>query len=193
MTDSGATSGLRRALRWLDRGTEWFEAAVLSGGVLAMAAVTICNVIGRNVFGRSLAFADEVNQALLVLITFVGVGYGVRRARHIRMSALYDQLTGRARKALMTIMAAGTAALLLALAWFAAQYAWHAYTVGSVTPSLRIPLFLIYLWAPVGLVLGALQYLLAVWRNLVSADTWLSYSERDEYKTVGESGSSGAL
>lgn len=193
MNEGRLASGLRRALRWLDRGTEWFEAAVLSGGVLAMAVVTIGNVIGRNVFGRSLAFADEVNQALLVLITFVGVGYGVRRARHIRMSALYDQLTGRARKALMTIMAAGTAALLLALAWFAAQYAWHAYTVGSVTPSLRIPLFLIYLWAPVGLVLGALQYLLAVWRNLVSADTWLSYSERDEYKTVGESGSSGAL
>jgi hypothetical protein len=45
----------------------------------------------------------------------------------------------------------------------------------------------------VGLALGALQYLMTVWRNLTGRDTWLSFSERDEYESVGESGSSAAL
>lgn len=186
-------SSLLRILGSLDRGIAWFEAAVLSGGVMAMAVVSIANVAGRNLFGHSLAFADEVNQALLVLITFIGIGYGVRRARHIRMSALYDQLTGKVRKTLMVFIALATAALLFALAWFAAQYAWHIYHLGSVTPALRMPLYVVYLWVPVGLTLGAIQYLLAVWRNLTSEETWLSFTERDEYKSVGESGSSKAL
>lgn len=193
MNQARPVSTVRKALGLLDRGIAAFEAAVLSGGVLAMALVTIANVIGRNVFGRSLAFADEVNQALLVLITFVGIGYAARRARHIRMSALYDQLRGRLRKVLMVLTSAGTAALLFVLAWFAVQYAWHIHELGSVTPALRIPLYLVYLWVPIGLALGGIQYVLAVWRNLTSSETWLSFSERDEYKSVGESGSSGAL
>lgn len=184
---------ISRIFKAVDDAAARFEAAVLSSGILAMAAVSIANVLGRNLFGRSLPFADEVNQALLVLITFIGVGYAARQARHIRMSAIYDLLGGRTRKLLMVTMAAVTAALLLALAWFGAQYAWHIYQLGSVTPALRIPLYLIYCWVPVGFALGALRYLLTVWRNLTSRDTWLSFSERDEYEPVGESGSSGAL
>lgn len=193
MSDQPRATGVRRALSLLDAGIARFEAAVLSGGVLAMALVTIANVTGRNVFGHSLAFADEVNQALLVLITFVGIGYAARNARHIRMSAVYDQLGGRARKALIVLISVGTCALLSALAWFGAQYAWQVYELGGVTPALRMPLYLVYAWVPVGLALGAVQYALAAWRNLTSSDTWLSYSERDEYKSVGESGASGAL
>jgi len=177
----------------LDRGIVWFEAAVLSGGVLAMAAVSIANVVGRELLGNSLAFADELNQAVMVLITFIGIGFGVRRARHIRMSALYDQLSGRARKILVVVISLATAMLLLALAWFAVQYALHVWQSGSVTPALRIPLYTIYLWVPVGFTLGAIQYLLAVWRNLTDDDTWLSFTERDEYEAPGDSGSTGAF
>lgn len=184
---------LPRVFKAIDNGVAWFEAAVLSVGILAMAAVSIVNVLGRNLLGQSLPFADELSQSLLVLITFIGVGYAARQARHIRMSAIYDLLGGRVRKFLMVTIAAATAALLSALAWFGAQYAWHIYELGSVTPALRIPLYLIYLWVPVGLALGALQYLLTVWRNLTSRQTWLSFSERDEYEPVGESGSSEVL
>lgn len=182
-----------RALTAVDRVIVWFEAAVLSGGVLAMAAVSIANVVGRELLGSSLTFADEVNQAIMVMITFVGIGFGVRRARHIRMSALYDQLGGRARKILLVVISLGTAMLLLALAWFAVQYAMHVWRAGSVTPALRMPLYVVYCWAPVGFTLGAIQYLLAVWRNLTDDDIWLSFTERDEYQAPGDSGGTGAL
>lgn len=182
-----------RILKAIDNAVAWFEAAVLSVGVMAMAVVSIANVLGRNVLGHTLTYADEVSQALLVLITFIGVGYAARQARHIRMSAIYDMLGGKVRKTLWVVIALATAALLMALAWFGAQYAWHIYQLGSVTPALRMPLYLIYCWVPVGLSLGALQYLLTVWRNLTTEGTWLSFSEPDEYEPLGESGSSGAL
>lgn len=186
-------SPVLKTLTALDKGIVWFEAAILSGGVLAMAVVSIANVVGRELLGNSLTFADEVNQAIMVLITFIGIGFGVRRARHIRMSALYDQLGGRVRKTILVIISLCTALLLLALAWFGLQYALHVWRMGSVTPALRMPLYLVYLWVPVGLTLGAIQYLLAVWRNLTDEDTWLSFTERDEYEAPGESGSTGAF
>jgi TRAP-type C4-dicarboxylate transport system permease small subunit len=168
----------------LDGGIAWIERFVLAGGILMMAAVSIANVIGRNFFDHSLAFAEEINQLLTILITFLGLGYGVRHGRHIRMSAFYDQLQGWARKALMVVICLVTGVLLLAMAWYAVGYVRDAEGVGSVTPALRIPLYLIYLWVPIGLALGGVQFLLAVVRNLTTPGVHLSFQEEEKYEEV---------
>jgi len=171
-------------LRWLvalDRAIEALEATVLVSSILLMAAMTIANVIGRDVFDHSLIFADEVNQILIILTTFLGIGYAVRHGRHIRMSAFHDQLQGRPRKVLMVIVSVATSALMFLLAWYALGYVDKTHQIGSVTPAMQIPLYLIYLWVPVGFVLGGIQYALAALRNLVSEDVWLSFSKKDEY------------
>ncbi len=162
------------ALKSLDRGIEQMEKLVLAGSVLLMAGVNIANVFGRNFLGQTLASAEELNQILMVLITFMGIGYGVRHARHIRMSALHEQLPGPWRKGLHMVICAGTALLLAALAYHATRYVGEVRTLGSVTPALQIPLYLIYLWVPVGLGLGVLQYGLALLGNLMAPGTYLS-------------------
>lgn len=172
----------------LDRWVERLEKFVLITGVLAMAALNIANVISRTLLNNSLTFAEEINQGLIVLVTFIGIGYGVRCGRHIRMSAFYDQLAGRARKALMMMICAGTAILLFLLAGFACMHIWNLYQSGSVTSALRIPLFLLQICVPIGLALGGVQYVLAFIRNLVSEGTWLSFTEPDTYHHTGQGG-----
>ncbi len=174
-------SRLIRILRRADAVVETIERLVLTGGILLMAAITIANVIARNLFLHSLSFADEINQLLIVLITFIGIGYGVRHARHIRMAALHDQLGPKGRKALVLLVSIGTAALLLALSWYALRYVGRMQTLGSVTPALQIPLWLIYAWAPLGFLIGAIQYILAAARNLMSEEVYLSFTRKDEY------------
>ena len=169
----------------LDRWVEAFEALVLIFAILAMAALSIANVIGRNLFDHSLSFVTELNQALIVLITFVGIGYGVRHARHIRMSALYDQLHGWPRKALLVLSHFGTAVLLLALAWYAVQYVEQNARIGRVTPALQIPLYWVYMWVPVGLAMGALQYLLAGFTNLLRPGIHLARHLPEHYDEPG--------
>lgn len=154
------------ALRALDRALLRIEEAILGAGILGIAGVSIVNVFARNLFGGSLPFAEEVDQALMVWITFAGVGLGARRARHIRMAAFYDQLRGRARKVAWMAIAAGTAALLFVLAWLALRYVSTAYEIGGVTPALRVPLWIAYSVVPAGLALGGLEYALAFVRNL---------------------------
>lgn len=172
----------RALLVALERVNGWLEAlerAVLSGGVLLMAMTGVANVVGRNLFGESVASAEELNQILMVLITFLGIGYGVRHARHIRMSAVYEQLGLRHRKTLLVASSAGTAALLFAMAYFGARYAADVRGIGSVTPVLQLPLWTIYVCVPAGLCLGALQYILAAVRNLTSPGLHLSYQRRE--------------
>jgi TRAP-type C4-dicarboxylate transport system permease small subunit len=131
-------TGPMAALTAIDRGIEIFEKYVLSYGVMIMAVVTIANVFGRNVFQQSLYFAEEMNQFLIVLITWVGLGYASRKGRHIRM----------------------------------------------------VPVWLTYIWVPVGFVITGIQYVLAVVRNLREEEVFISYTEVDAYDegdpTVGQ-------
>jgi len=179
---------IERILSATDRSIAFIERVVLAAGVLGMTTTSVANVVMRNVFDSSLAFAGEINMAFIVMVTFIGVGYAAREGRHIRMTALYDQFGRRARKALMIIMAAVTAALLFALAVYAARYATGTWRIGSVTPALRIPLALIYAFAPIGLALGGVQYVLTVIRNLLEKEVYVSFTQVDEYRdTPGES------
>lgn len=165
----------------LDRGVARLESFILAYGVLAMFVNTISNVIGRFVFGQSLYFTEELNQFLIVLVTFVGLGYATRNGRHIRMSAFYDTLGDRPRKLLMIAISLSTGCIMLWLGWLSVGYIHSVATSGKVTSALRVPLYLTYLWVPLGFFITGLQYMLAVLRNLQSPGIWLSWQQIDEY------------
>lgn len=171
-----------RILQAVDTGIAWLEKAALGIGVLGMTSVSIANVFMRNVMGQSLTFANELNQALIILVTFLGVGFAARQGRHIRMTAIFDQLGRLPRKITMMVIAASTAALLFTLAWYSLDYALQTRNTGGVTPSLQVPLWTIYAVAPIGLTMGGIQYVMTLLRNLVSHDVYISFTHTDEYE-----------
>jgi len=162
------------------------EEVLLATAILAIAGLTIVNVISRSVFGASLASTEELCQFLIVLVTFVGLSYGAGKGRHIRMTALYDQFGEENRKRMMVVIAGSTAILLLYLAWLALDYVLVVRRLGSVSPVLQVPLYLVYLTAPVGLVLAGTQYLFATLQNIRRKGVYLSYDTKDEYLEPGE-------
>ncbi len=116
-------SGLRHGFNWLDDGLAWFERSALVACILAMAAISMANVISRNTLGSSILFANDVTQILLVIVTFMGIGIGAREARHIRVSAIHDLLPKTARKVLLVFVSFTTSLLLFALAGYGWDYA----------------------------------------------------------------------
>lgn len=151
------------------------EEFVLSGGILVIALLTVANVFCRTFLGFSLAFAEEVSQFLIVLITFVGLSYGAAQGRHIRMTALYDELPEKPKKTLTIFISLATSVLLFYLAYYAFSYSQTVATLGTVSPVLQVPLRWVYLSAPLGLSLAALQYLLATIKNLTAEEIYLAY------------------
>lgn len=179
--DSQYDSGLPGPLGHVDAAIARLEAVLLAAGVLLMALNTVANVVGRYVFGQSLYFSEEVNQALIVLITFAGISYAARHGRHIRMSAFFDALPPKGRRFGMAVIAALTGALMLLLAWFALSYVMTQAGRGRVLPALQIPNWWILVWAPLGFFLTGVQYLLTALKNLTDDGIWLSTSTRDGY------------
>lgn len=172
-----------KLLKKLDAAIAGFEKLVLAWGILLMAINSIANVFGRYLFNQSLYFSEELNQFLIVLVTFVGLGYAARKGRHIRMSAVYDQLPDRWRKALMIVICALTAAIMFLLAYYAVSYLAIVADLQKVTPALQIPLYLTYLWVPVGFAITGVQYVLTIVQNLRKPDVYISFEEIDRYDT----------
>lgn len=168
----------------LDSGLDRAEALVIGGTMMVMAISTIANVIGRYVFSQSLYFSEELNEILMVLVTFVGLSYVTRRGRHIRMSAVYDQLPPRGRKIAMIAITLTTGVTMFVLAWYAAQYTLRVQGRGQVTPALQLPLWTVYIWVVVGFVAAGIQYLLAALRNfnLSEPAVYVSATEIDSYE-----------
>lgn len=169
---------IRRCFHWL----QIFEEAVLSTSVLGLAALTIMNVFSRAFFSRSLAFAQEISQFLIIIICFAGLSYATSQGRHIRMTAIYDQLSARGRKVMMVLIAGFTATLLLVLGVYSVHYVRTVYQLGGISPALGIPYYLVYLAAPAGLFLASLQYLLIVVKNLTSPGVWNALEKPDDYE-----------
>lgn len=180
----GRPSALLRALLLFDRTLGVIERFIVAGSILFMAFLMSAHVVGNILFGQGIAGTYEITEMLIVVITFVGVGYAARHARHISMSAIYDQLGGRARKALLIVICLGTAVLMFYFSYKSIEYVMAIQDRGRTSASLQIPLWIIYLALPIGFVLAGIQYVLTVIRNLTSPGIWRSLTEQESYNEV---------
>ena len=163
---------------------EWFEVASLCIGVFLMAALLIANVIARTFF-TGIYFVEEVSQFLVLFTTFVGVSYAVRRARHIRMGALFDLLPRGGRKFMIFLICGVSAATMFLMAYYSLRYMNSSRLMGHHTPSLRLPYWLFLIVVPVGFVSAGVQYIRTIYKNIVETEVWLSPDQQGEYAEEG--------
>lgn len=179
-------SSLPGFLGVIDTTISRIESFFLASGVLLMALNTVSNVVGRFVFQSSIFFSEELNQFLIILVTFVGISEAARMGRHIRMSAFTDMLGPRASKVMMIIITLGTASLLFLLAWYSLDYVSSLITSNRLTPALRIPYYLTVLIVPFGLCVTGIQFVLAALTNILKPGTHLSYQVEDKFDDADE-------
>ena len=188
MTDGGDDSidrhesSLPGILGVIDTTISRIESFFLATGVLLMTLNTVSNVVGRFVFQQSLFFSEELNRILIILITFAGISYAARHGRHIRMSAIYDALPGKARKSLMIGIALITAVFMFGLCYYATTYIMTQFSRGRVLPALQIPVWITLVWVPIGFFMTGVQYTLTAVKNIASRDIYLSTSVLEGYE-----------
>ncbi|MFC0269539.1 TRAP transporter small permease [Kushneria aurantia] len=182
--DKRRTGGLLKSLLALDRLLGVVERTLIGGAILFMAFLMSAHVVGNIFFGQGIAGTYEITEMLIVVITFIGVGYGARHARHISMSAFYEQLRGRARKTLLIVICLGTALLMFYFCYKSIEYVMALHRRGRTSASLQIHLWMVYTALPVGFTLAGIQYVLTALRNLLSPGVWRSLTEREEHSEV---------
>lgn len=179
---------LRKTLYWgnrigglLGKMLNAVEVTIIVGSVSAMALLLIANVIARTFF-TSIYFAEELSELLVILVTFAGVSYSVRKAMHIRMGAFLDAMPPKWEKACIILISSVSALVMAIMAWFAWQYLANAMARGHTSPALRIPKWTFYIIIPFGFGLAAIQYLRTVVKNLKSDEPWQSAEQQSEYE-----------
>lgn len=161
-------------LNKLNAGIKKIEETVLSYSILLMAFVLIGSVLSRTFLNSSWTFAEEVGQSLTIIVTFLGVSYCARTAKHITMSAIFDLVSVRQKKWFMLVISGASVLMMLYIGYLGYLYAAKVFTLGRVSPSLRIPMYLIVSIVPVGFVLGAVEYARTFYMNLTRPEIYLS-------------------
>ncbi len=157
------------------------EVSILVFCVAALAVLLIANVFARTFF-QSIYFAEEVSKFLVMLTTFTGVSYGVRKARHIRMGAFLDAMPVKMEKVFIIIICAVSAVVMGLMAWFSYEYLMNAMSRGHVTPALRFPKWTFYVIIPIGFGLAGIQYVRTIIKNFTEKDVWQSPDQQSEYE-----------
>lgn len=168
-----------RIAGYVDHGLAILERQLLAWAIILMAVNTVGNIFMRLAFNSSLFFSEELNQFLIVLVTFIGASAAARQGRHIRMSALTDQIPPTYRRFMFAFIQVVTAVVLALLAWYAYEYIARIQALGRVTPALQLPVWITLLWLPFGLGLTALQFLLAAVANLTRDEVYISATVRE--------------
>jgi C4-dicarboxylate transporter DctQ subunit len=157
------------------------EVSILVFCVASLAVLLITNVFARTFF-QSIYFAEEVSKFLVMLTTFTGVSYGVRKARHIRMGAFLDAMPPKMEKTFLIIICFVSAVVMAIMTWFSYKYLMNAMEMGHMTPALRVPKWTFYVIIPIGFGLACVQYIRTIIKNLTEKDPWQSPDQQSEYE-----------
>lgn len=179
--DPVQVSFLRRFNRAIGKVVNAIEVSILVTCVAALAVLLITNVFARTFF-QSIYFAEEISKFLVMLTTFTGVSYGVRKARHIRMGAFLDSMPPPMEKVFIIIISLISALVMGIMAWASWEYLVNAMSKGHMTPALRMPKWTFYIIIPVGFGLACIQYIRTILKNIIEDDPWQSPDQQSEYE-----------
>ncbi|MGP4059250.1 TRAP transporter small permease [Halobacillus sp. H74] len=157
------------------------EEFILSYAVIIIALMVVGKALSRAIFSYTPPFADEVSQIAIVVATFMGISYAARKGRHISMSAFYDLAPFKVRKALMIFIPFVTAVILFVLTYYSAFYVLDIYESGRVTSALEMPSYFLYIFIPIGFLLGGIQFLRNMWINIKERDAIYLGTDAKDY------------
>ncbi|WFA10001.1 TRAP transporter small permease [Tissierella sp. Yu-01] len=152
---------------------EIIEEWVLSISVIAMSVILVLGVIMRTL-NRSLTFTEELGTLTLIVVSFFGIGYCVRKNRHISMTIIFDMVPEKIKKASMIINSVVSCIVMVILFVLSLRYIMAVYKMGNVSAALRIPMWIYYISVPIGFIIAAIEYLRTFITNIKNKQVYLS-------------------
>jgi C4-dicarboxylate transporter DctQ subunit len=154
----------------LGRALTVMENVVASAALAAAAVIAITAVILRYVFNVLIFWSEEAVIYLVLLSVFVGAVITLRHNEHVRVDLLPLVLKNRAR---LVVRVVATLLTLLYLALIGG-YGWlllfEPASRDTVTPALKLPLWVVYFALPLGFTLMFLRTLEVLFRQLTGRD-----------------------
>ncbi len=154
-----AFAAMARVINLLTDVTGWLAAASL----VVSALVVTEGIVVRKVFGASTIWQIEASVFLLIYTVFAGAPLVQKNEHHLNVDLILVHLSPRVREMVLIAVSIITAALVAILAWYAWPMWWEALWANEHSESLwGPPLWIPYLFLPLGMTLLFLQYLVYI-------------------------------
>lgn len=155
---TGVINGLTYSTGWV---------AALS--LVAAAFVVTEGVIVRKLFGVSTIWQIEASVFLLIFVVFTGAPFVQKNEHHLNVDLVVIHLSPRTREITLIVVSIISCILAAILAWYAWPMWWESVINNEHSESLwGPPLWIPYLFLPLGMTLLFLQYILYI-KNKIKA------------------------
>lgn len=139
----------------------------------------MAGVIARYVFNQSIFWSQEAVIFLVIFSTFIGAVVVLRHDEHVNVDILPTLLGARGKRFLAVL----SALLMLVYCGLIGAYAWvmvaEPAARNTITPALKLPLWVVELGVPMGLTLMFLRSLEILYRAVLGRQALAEADEGD--------------
>jgi TRAP-type C4-dicarboxylate transport system permease small subunit len=155
---------LTRIIDGLTYLTGWIAALSL----LSAALIVTEGVIVRKILGVSTIWQIEASVFLLIFVVFGGAAFVQKNEHHLNVDLVIIHLSPRTREITLIVVSIISCILAAILAWYAWPMWWEAVVGNQHSESLwGPPLWISYLFLPLGMTLLFLQYIVSIRDKIV--------------------------
>lgn len=123
--------------------------------LIAMVALTFCDVIGRRLFGVPIYGANDMTEHLMALVVFSGLPLVTAAAAHLSVDILDKVIMTPAMLWWRFLTAMLVTAVLGLIAWLFVKHGLNAGRISEVSQALRVPREPLYLFMAASCTLSA--------------------------------------
>lgn len=149
----------------LDRVLTRVENVLAAATLGAATVIAIVAILLRYLFGIFLWWSEEAIIYLIIYSTFLGAVITLRHNEHVNVDVFGPFLRARGKRALAVIAAAVTVVYLVCIGALAWLLLFEPFSTSTITPSLKLPLWVVELAVPIGLTLMLVRALEILVRN----------------------------
>lgn len=138
---------------------------VLAAGTLALAVLIAFAAIAlRALTGTFLFWSEEAIIYLVIYSTFLGAVITLREQEHVNVDIIAVFLGRRGKQGMAVLASLVTIAYLGVVGVFAWLLVFEPFSFSTVTPALKLPLWVVELAVPIGFTLMFLRAIEILWR-----------------------------
>ncbi|WP_191600043.1 TRAP transporter small permease [Marinomonas algicola] len=145
-------------LRKLD---ENFEPALIIASVSLIVILIFTNVILR-LFDTTLPWAGELSRYLFVWMVYLGISYGVKKKRHLRVSVLFDVLPRKASLVAQIFSDLLFLAYSFVVLYYGYVIAAKAISRDQIAPAMEVSVGFLYAALVIGSLLSIIRLLMSI-------------------------------
>lgn len=148
--------------RWMSHFEEKGVMVCLSGMTISYSLT----MVSRYITGISVSWADELVNFLFIWAVFLGTSIGAKRSAHLGVSILLDSVPPTVRKYFVFAISICSVFTCSIMAWEGIGMVHLQYTMDQRSSQIGLPVFLVGLSVPVGLLFCVIRFTQAFFQQL---------------------------